>query len=862
MPRTDWQTQGERGIEMINMCSIHRPSIAPFLIALIAACLIQLASPVMAQETKPANLASAARLVLEQHCFECHGANPNKISSDLDLLQPTVLTDAERKIVVPGKPDDSELLRRTVTTDDDERMPPTPKPPLTEKDRKTLRDWIASGAPAFAAARVSSTPDSTIAELPARVKEVFRVHCFDCHGGTSAKAGIRILDWELLVTQKRKVIPGKPEASAVYRLVTSRDQAVMPPPGNPRLSDVDIALIRDWITNGATRFPEELAVMPADLIVDNAGTEYVLARILEHIRTLNVEDRKFVRYFSTNHLLTAGVTRAELELQRDALAKAINHLSRERQIVVPQVVDAPLGSVFAVDIRRLGWHKLPLTRVSGNRPSTPSSLTIFDLALLEYPYAIIDKESNTYAKLLEEYLRPGAFIRPIPYLRSDWFVSTVTQPPLYEDFLQLPFDVVTLENQLGVDTTGNLQAGLAKRAGMTVSGVSRNNRVVERHDAPIGAYWKSIDTATSKGRQNMFLDPLNIEAAGGEIIFNLPNGLQGYFLAQANGRRVSEAPTNIVTDKFAEDKIVRNGLACIRCHDQGMKDFVDNVRPAVEKLPASPGFNKVDVLTLYPKQSDMDQLLEADRALFLSAMAKVLGQPQKREPLIPVSHRYLDEPLSLGIVAGELGLNRTNELSVLFRAPQLVRLGLASLGVTGGVARRDMWEDSFHQVVQDLGIGIPVVPLDGLTRADFPPANPSVDVQMTTNRPGNTFAPGDELVITVSNNSSAAIYIELVGTSEKGEKVVLAPATTVMKPGGKFRFPETGGISVRGGVGKEQITLFACDQPFPPGEVLRGQGTTDRFVHRFFQLSLERGQPRLEFDATRMVKRTIEIETK
>jgi mono/diheme cytochrome c family protein len=816
-------------------------------------------------------LAARAQNILKENCYKCHGGDPKKVAGDLNILAMGQLTDAARAIVVPKKPDASEMIRRIESTDNDVRMPPPPNKPLDDSSHKTLRDWIAAGAPPFAgepprAGTEKIQPKPSVvnpAELAARVKTLFRSRCFDCHGGTKTNAGIRILDYALLIEKKKKVIPGRPEASAVYRVITGTGTIVMPPPGNPRLGETDVALVRDWISAGAPKFPDDVTPPPADPAVKNAGSEYVLSKILTHVRTLSVEDRLFVRYFSTNHLLAAGASREELDLQRDAFAKAINHLSQEPRIVRPTVVDPPWETVFAVDIRQLGWHKQPLSRLRNGKPGALSPLTIYDLALLEYPYAIIDEESTTYAQVLEEYLGPGHFIRPIPYLRTDWFCSTATQPPLYEDFLQLPFEVAELEKQLGVDSANDLYTGRAKRAGMTVSGVSRNNRMVERHDAPHGAYWKSFDTATSKSRENLFLDPINVQPVGGEFIFNLPNGLQGYLLALANGRRIAAASTSIVTDSFADDKTVRNGLACMRCHDQGMKDFADNVRPAVERLPGSPGFNKRDVLALYPPQEEMDRLLEEDRSRFLGSLQKALGHPQTAEPLIPVSHRFLDEPLSLGAAAGELGLVRSDDLGVLFRSPQLVRFGLAALGSAGGVARRDMWEDSFHEVVKGLGLGIPVVPLDGLTRINFPPDEPAaLNVQLATNRPGNVFAPGDELVLTVTNKSRSDLYIELIGTSEKGEKVILAPATTVVKGGQAFRFPENGGLKVQKGAEKEQITLFACDQAFPAGEVLRGYGTTDRFFHNFYRLRVVGGRPQLEFEPTKMLKRTLEIETK
>ena len=359
----------------------------------------------------------------------------------------------------------------------------------------------------------------------------------------------------------------------------------------------------------------------------------------------------------------------------------------------------------------------------------------------------------------------------------------------------------------------------------------------------------------------MFLDPVHLNATGGEMIFNLPNGLQGYFVALANGRRIDEAPTSIVTDKFAADKTVRNGLACMRCHDRGMKEFTDTVRTAVENLPGSPGFSKRDVLALYPPKEEMKKLLDQDAQRFLAAMKQSLGDVPTEEPLIPVTRLFLDIELPLLRAATELGLNSTNDLQPLFRSPKFVSLGLVALGSPGGRVRRDQWEDYFHQLVSDLGLGIPVVPLDGLTRTDFPPVKAAFDVELTTNRKNNTFAPGDELILFVTNRSKSDLHIELIGTGAKGEKIIVVPATTVVKPGEQFRFPDKGSIKVRPTLGKEQITLFACDQPFPEGELLRGKGTTDRVFHDFYRFKAGR-PPTPEFDASRMVKRTVVIETK
>jgi serine/threonine-protein kinase len=709
------------------------------------------------------------------------------------------------------------------------------------------------------------------ADLAAQAKELFRAHCFACHGGAKTNAGIKILDRTLLVDKKKKVAPGNPEGSELYRLMTAQDESVMPPPSQPRLRLEEIDLIRRWIAAGAPAFPADLAAPVEEkkdaLFKDLVGVDFVLKRILEHVRTVPSDERRFIRYFSINHILTGGATPAELQLHRDALAKAINHLTWESQPVPLQAID-PVGSVFAVDLRKLGWDQKPFERWLDGQAIGRSEFNFFDLALLEYPYGIHYQDSETFNQIAEEFLLAANQVRPIAYVRADWFASLATQTPLYEDFLRLPLQLKQLEAQLGVDAEADVENFRAKRAGMIVSGVSRNNRVVERHPFKHGAYWKSFDFRTGKGPENIFADPINLNPTAGEFIFNLPNGLQGYFIANGKGERVEAAPTDIVTDKFAEDKTVRNGLACLRCHDRGMKAFKDTVRPAVERMPGTPGFDKQLARKLYPEEKEMDDLVQADEKRFLEALAKVLGKPPAGEPLVPVSHRYLDEPLTLASAAGELGLAKSDGLSFLFRSPQFAALGLMPLAADGGVVRRDAWEDYFDQVVRGLGIGIPLPPLDGVTRPDFA-AGPVGQTFLSAGRqesvpkvefkPNNTvFKPGDTLIIEVANKGARPIHVELIGTGVQGRKYLLAPAGTLVAPGKTYQYR----TEVKPKLGKEFITLLASETPFPPGEVLRGRGVTDRVVHSFFQLERRGGRLILTNDAAPVVKKTITIETR
>lgn len=164
---------------------------------------------------------------------------------------------------------------------------------------------------------------------------------------------------------------------------------------------------------------------------------------------------------------------------------------------------------------------------------------------MAYPYGVAYPDSEIYAKLFARHMKPAGLARPAPYVRADWFVSAATQPPLYEDLLGLPRTALELKAMLKLDTERNLKEMKAYRAGMTESGVSRNNRVVERR--PLtgrGEYdWESFDFQSSKGAENMFAAPVNLKPARGEFIFTLPSRLQGYFLAAATGTRLAAAST-------------------------------------------------------------------------------------------------------------------------------------------------------------------------------------------------------------------------------------------------------------------------------------------------------------------------------
>ena len=223
-----------------------------------------------------------------------------------------------------------------------------------------------------------------------------------------------------------------------------------------------------------------------------------------------------------------------------------------------------------------------------------------------------------------------------------------------------------------------------------------------RHKSRYGAYWKSYDFAGNVGTQNIFTHPLDFTHDGGEIIFNLPNGLQAYYLSTATGERLDGAPINIVSNAGARDPVVRNGLSCMGCHTEGMKTFDDQVRSVIEQTPNSP-YDKAQALRLYAEKSTMDRLVREDIARYRRAIEASGGVFGGIEPIQQLVKQF-EGQLDAAHAAAEVGMQIDDFLQKIRENSTLQNAGLLVLGVENGSVKRDAWESEFGKIVFALNI--------------------------------------------------------------------------------------------------------------------------------------------------------------
>ena len=103
------------------------------------------------------------------------------------------------------------------------------------------------------------------------VRPLLKTHCTHCHGEEAKpKGGVdlrlrRFMDLKI-DDEKHVIVAGQPAQSELVRLIKSGE---MPKKGKP-MSEADLAIIEQWIAQGAkTARPEPLVLAPGPMISDD-----------------------------------------------------------------------------------------------------------------------------------------------------------------------------------------------------------------------------------------------------------------------------------------------------------------------------------------------------------------------------------------------------------------------------------------------------------------------------------------------------------------------------------------------------------------------------------------------------------------
>ena len=408
---------------------------------------------------------------------------------------------------------------------------------------------------------------------------------------------------------------------------------------------------------------------------DFVGFDDLYERMQQDLSRQDAGDRVFLRYISLANRLNQGACAQDLEFDRLALVKAINSVSTETSIAVPQPVGSD-GALLRIDLRDLGWDA-PIV-VDG------AAFTDKWEALIAASEFAVEFEGDQADDLKQKANTL------VPVLNADALIDVALKDNLYYEMLGIGASEDELLGQLGIDEDAQEDQGVVIRAGTSQSRLSRQPTVAERLELENrqGFYWSRYDLADSTAGQSIFANPLGFQEDVILTIFSLPNGLNAYVIFDGAG--VRQTDTDVVVEPTEGE--MENSVSCHGCHATGLNPITDEVRDYVQAN--SRDFNADDFQEIqdsFLEQSEIDATLRGDMQLYQSALARSGLDKLKIDPVEAVYERF-DGDVDLAVAAGDLGLtpgDLRNDLSFLsqqvdtqlsvLRSGSLLRAGFEEL---------------------------------------------------------------------------------------------------------------------------------------------------------------------------------------
>ena len=492
-------------------------------------------------------------------------------------------------------------------------------------------------------------PERSQADLDKDAAEnVLKSKCGYCHGANltqeQAKAGMNFIDDIDKLVAAGKIIPMDSAGSKVIQRMVRKE---MPPQGSgyDLVSDAEIQIVAAYIDNSrywggipGSNCQDKGQVIDFDQLYRDVNSD---------LSGEDKDDRVFYRYISLTNRFTAGVCAPALDGDRNAMVKMMNMLSVKAKVgkVVPV---NQTQTLYRIDLRDFDWDRAIQVE---NQPFDDVWEAIIDGNPYAVPF-IGDDADDAKADTGTE----------VPVMFADQMMNVATIGNLYYAIIDVDINQTLgtfISQKLGVNVQEDIENEEAIRAGTTKSTVSRQDRLLERHDLVVrnGALWQSFDFEADDANENIFADPFGFAAGGSEAIFTLPNGMLAYIIADANDRIVEDS--DILLDTSQDNHRAVTSVSCSNCHAAGFIPVKDEVEPIARANARQIGLDNDEVEQLeqiYVKPDAFAQQVKSDSETFYQRALQQANLPiQGGDPVARVFIRFEDD-VQLQDAAGDLGL--------------------------------------------------------------------------------------------------------------------------------------------------------------------------------------------------------------
>jgi len=394
------------------------------------------------------------------------------------------------------------------------------------------------------------------------------------------------------------------------------------------------------------------------------------------------------RYITNDHLDLADAVKAH-----HALRFAIPSASRATNLDAQMPQRLKNSACYHIDLTQLQW--------------TPAD---FNKVLESYPY---------------EYNDPAA---PLLVIRADWLINRIGDPRKSDTLYRLLY---------GGDAIPKTDADFLKFWGVSeeqqtgqrygwIEGASQVNkkgsRLIKRHNARGLSLWvtndaRAVTSATDPAEQllkdhkhdgrELIAQVMKTSHRGGKR-----SAMQVYLLADGNGKRVDEAPVDLVEDfsrTFGQAAIVTQS-SCISCHSEGMKrptlNILENMLANGVLLNAYSKEQRAAIEEFY--LSDVETQIRRDNENYAAFVLTCNGltTSQNADNYREVIEAY-ERPLAVKDAARELSCTVEElKLAAGYASLNKIIIGnqFARMIQDAGAMPRSQWEEDYRKVAELLKV--------------------------------------------------------------------------------------------------------------------------------------------------------------
>lgn len=512
------------------------------------------------------------------------------------------------------------------------------------------------------------------------LKDIIEKKCSVCHTDTN------YADYEIAKKTIDKMI---------YRInLGTGDLARMPKPPQPELEQSEKQIFEKWKLDGLLKDktcaggvdPNEEAFYQLDL-------DYIEARMLNHLRQIGNRNAQNTRFLIISNQYNLNPSNDDYREFMVGINKGLNLLNLEEEYIYPATPIDDKKSIFALDLSAFGLDNADWQNLEDRDP--------------------VNFISNTVnGQLIQDLTGTEK-----PWLHAENFLNLAFgEPDIYYDIINAPetFDQLMVDNDVNYDA--NLSVDFqALLVGFFGSEISLNkNRLIARYDSKHGSCWVTYDPLEVVDESNLFerfllynsTDNFNsiFRFDGSEVICANENGGHSYYLFNANGIRIDEAPIDLVVNtKSPFQPIIINARSCLRCHTSGFIKAQDSIRDHL--LRNGSQFNSEDLqvgLELYKGNTAANAAFVNDNSQFGRFLNAVGGDSFNDDPVNHLVDRFradytLDKAAALVLLSPE-------DMTKCINTSQALSADIGQL-TTGGTVGVFQLFNSLPNVFADCRIG-------------------------------------------------------------------------------------------------------------------------------------------------------------